>query len=168
MEERKFEKLLKDNEAEFNRHALRLTKDYDEAKDLVQDAMTRAYIYRDKFYEGTNFNAWVYTIMKNLFLNQCNKLKRKPTTLDINHPEVSYNIEDRSVANIGLRCLVEADMDAEINRLEVKYKSTFKMHFRGFQYKEIADTLQLPLGTVKNRIHVARKLLQQKLEHQLS
>jgi RNA polymerase sigma factor (sigma-70 family) len=163
-----FEKMLGDSSEECFRHALRLTKESEAAKDLVQETMTRAFIYKDRFQEGTNFKAWIYTIMRNLFLNQYNKQKKNPSTLDINNPEVSYNIYDRSVSNAGYRYLVEDDINNAIHHLEEKYKATFSMHFRGFQYKEIAEKMKLPIGTVKNRIHVARKLLQSNLRSQFN
>lgn len=167
MESREFELLLKNCQADCYRHALRLTKDEDEAKDLLQDTMTRAFIYKDKFQEGTNFNAWIYTIMKNLFLNLKSKQKRVPVSLDIQNPEIGYFVEDKSVANSGLRQLIESDLEAEIDTIDGKFGQTFNMYFRGFQYQEIAERMKIPLGTVKNRIHVARKLLQNRVSREL-
>ena len=167
MERKKFEKLLKICQDECYRHALRLTKDENDAKDLMQETMTRAFIYKEKFQEGTNFKAWIYTIMKNLFLNQKSKQKRIPVALDIQNPDESYFVEDKSVANSGLRKLIESDLEAEIHSIDSKFGQTFNMYFQGWQYQEIAERMRIPLGTVKNRIHVARKLLQNRVNREL-
>lgn len=142
---------------------MKLTRDLDDANDLLQDTMVKAYTNRDKFAEGTNLKAWLYTIMRNTFITNYQRMVRRGTfvdTTDNNHylNSSSVQIENGVFGNLALDDIYEA-----IDKLDEVFKTPFMMHFRGFKYHEIADKLQIPIGTVKNRIHIARKLLKEDL-----
>ena len=138
--------------------ALRLTKNNDDAHDLVQEALLKALTYKDKFNEGTNFKAWVHTILKNLFINDHRRSVRGRTVMDNLENEKSQWF-DRTSPNSPLSAITLKNIHAEVNALEDDYKVPFELHYEGFKYHEIAEELNIPIGTVKTRIFVARKKL---------
>ncbi|OEK07488.1 RNA polymerase sigma factor [Roseivirga misakiensis] len=143
--------------------AIKLTKDHDDANDLLQETLMKAYNNREKFAEGTNLKAWLYTIMKNTFITNYQRMVRRGTFIDTTDNlhfinSTSTQIENRAAGNFALR-----DINTSIEKLDDVYKIPFMMYFRGFKYHEIADRLEIPIGTVKNRIHIARKQLKEKL-----
>lgn len=143
--------------------AIKLTKDSDDANDLLQETLMKAFKNRDKFKEGTNLKAWLYTIMKNTFITNYQKMVRRGTFIDTTDNlhfinSSSTQIENRAAGNFALR-----DINTAIEKLDEVYKVPFMMYFRGFKYHEIAERLEIPIGTVKNRIHIARKELKEKL-----
>ncbi|MBC6400461.1 MAG: RNA polymerase sigma factor [Ekhidna sp.] len=144
-------------------YALKLTKDKDEADDLLQETVFKAYSNREKFQEGTNLKAWMYTIMKNTFITNYQRMVRRKTFIDTtdNNHFINTNInqlENRASGNFVLR-----DVNKAINNLKDMYRAPLMMYFRGFRYHEIAKKLEIPIGTVKNRIHIARKELKEVL-----
>ena len=138
---------------------MRLTRDPDDANDLLQETLMKAFIHREKFTDGTNLKAWLYTIMKNTFITNYQRLARKKTFVDttenlhfLNAPGyVTYNGAEGSFAL--------QDIHKAIGSLDENHRKPFVMYFTGYKYHEIAETLRLPIGTVKNRIHLARKEL---------
>jgi len=144
--------------------ALKLTKDVEEANDLLQETMLKAYTNRDKFSEGTNLKAWLYTIMKNTFITNYQRLVRRNTFIDTTDNLHYINSTENITQNLAYSKFALSDMNNAINALDDAYKTPFMMHFRGFKYHEIADKLGIPIGTVKNRIHIARKELKAKLK----
>ena len=143
--------------------ALKLTKDVDDANDLLQDTFLKAFSNKDKFAEGTNLKAWLYTIMKNTFFTNYQRMVRRGTFVDKTDNLHYLNSGDALIENEVFGSFTLTDIRAAIERLDEGYKVPFEMYFRGFKYQEIADTLQIPIGTVKNRIHIARKLLKESL-----
>ncbi|AMQ55381.1 RNA polymerase sigma factor [Algoriphagus sanaruensis] len=143
--------------------AMKLTRDVDDANDLLQDTMVKAFTNRDKFTEGTNLKAWLYTIMKNTFITNYQKMVRRGTFVDTTDNLHYINSSDSLIENDAYGSFAMDDIQEAIDKLEDVYKTPFMMHFRGFKYHEIADRLQIPIGTVKNRIHIARKLLKEDL-----
>jgi RNA polymerase sigma-70 factor (ECF subfamily) len=144
--------------------ALKLTKDVEEANDLLQETMLKAYTNRDKFAEGTNLKAWLYTIMKNTFITNYQRLVRRNTFIDTTENLHYINSTENITQNQAFASFAMKDMQTAIEKLDDAYKTPFIMHFRGFKYHEIADRLNIPIGTVKNRIHIARKELKKKLK----
>ncbi|UZR95586.1 RNA polymerase sigma factor [Chondrinema litorale] len=144
--------------------ALKLTKDHEEANDLLQETMLKAYTNRDKFAEGTNLKAWLYTIMKNTFITNYQRLVRRNTFIDSTDNLHYINSTENITQNLAYSSFAMNDMNKAIQALDEAYKVPFMMHFRGFKYHEIADRLGIPIGTVKNRIHIARKELKGKLK----
>lgn len=144
--------------------AIRLTKNQEDAKDLIQETVLRAYKHRDKFKVGTNFKSWCAAIMRNTFINQYRKNKRRR---HINEPIESflYMLESQNaIANQGETKIMLEEYQNTINELRQIYRVPFLMFFQGFEYKEIAEHLELPIGTVKSRIFFARKKLKQLLK----
>jgi RNA polymerase sigma factor (sigma-70 family) len=143
--------------------ALKLTKDVEDANDLLQDTLMKAYTNRDKYTEGTNLKAWAYTIMKNTFITNYQRMVRKNTFIDTSDNLHYINSFESSTDNLAYSTFALADINKAITKLEDVYRTPFMMHYRGFKYHEIADKLKIPIGTVKNRIHIARKELKDML-----
>lgn len=135
----------------------------DDANDLLQDTMVKAFTNRDKFTEGTNLKAWLYTIMKNTFITNYQRMVRRGTFVDTTDNLHYINSGDILVENGAYGDFAMDDIYAAIDKLDDVYKVPFMMHYKGFKYHEIADKLNIPIGTVKNRIHIARKLLKEDL-----
>ncbi len=143
--------------------AMKLTRDVDDANDLLQDTMVKAFTNKDKFTEGTNLKAWLYTIMKNTFITNYQRMVRRGTFVDTTDNLHYINSSDALIDNGVFGNFTMDDIQQAIQKLDEVYRTPFLMHFRGFKYHEIADKLQIPIGTVKNRIHIARKLLKEDL-----
>ena len=143
--------------------ALKLTKDQDDAKDLLQETMLKALTNRDKFTDGTNLKAWLFTIMKNTFITNYQRMVRRNTFIDTTENLHYINSSDSIAENLAFNSFAMKDIKKAIDKLDEAYRTPFLMHFRGFKYHEIADKLDIPIGTVKNRIHIARKELKDKL-----
>ncbi len=139
--------------------ALKLTKDTEEANDLLQETMLKAYTNRDKFADGTNLKAWLYTIMKNTFITNYQRMVRRNTFIDTTDNLHYINSTENITQNMAYSSFTMRDIQTAIEALDEAYRTPFVMHFRGFKYHEIADRLNIPIGTVKNRIHIARKEL---------
>lgn len=144
--------------------ALRLTSNKDKAKDLVQDTSMRAFRYREKFKMGTNFKGWIATIMRNTFINNYRKEKRQRT---VSEPveNLAYGLESKNILSyageINLRV---QEIYRQIESIGEIYSVPFLMHYRGYEYQEIAAHLDLPMGTVKSRIFTARKKLKNRIQ----
>jgi RNA polymerase sigma factor (sigma-70 family) len=141
----------------------RFTNDKDESLDLVQDTMLKALMYRDKFREDTNLKGWLFTIMRNTFINNYRKNQRSKTSHDTTKELYYLNVEDTHTFNIPDSSYEYKDIWKNVNDLREELLIPFKMHTSGYKYNEIADHLNIPIGTVKNRIFHARKELQKKL-----
>ncbi|MEN8204005.1 MAG: RNA polymerase sigma factor [Bacteroidota bacterium] len=150
-------------EERLDRFALSLTADREEAKDLLQETFLKALSSKDKFIEFTNFEAWAYTIMKNTFINNYRKAVRQKTVVDttkdlyyLSNPNDSSHIKPDS-------SIQHKEINKHIDELQDELKVPFLMHTRGYKYKEIAEKLELKIGTVKSRIFFTRKKLMQSL-----
>jgi len=141
--------------------AYNLTKNDEDAKDLYQETAFRAMTNRDKFRPGTNFKAWCYTIMKNIFINNYRKKIKRNTILDSTDNDFYINSSSNVVSNDAGSNMMMQELNNMVNSLDDSIKRPFEMHFEGFKYQEIADDLELPLGTVKSRIFFARKALKE-------
>ena len=139
----------------------RFTSDPDEGLDLIQDTLLRALRYRDKFQDGTNLRAWLFTIMRNTFINQYRKNSKNRTSRvkELN----TLHIEDNHTFSRPDSNLEYDDIRKKMMDLREELLTPFMMHTNGYQYQEIAEHLNVPLGTVKSRIFLARKELQMKL-----
>jgi len=149
--------------------AHKFAKNEPDAEDLFQETIYKALKSKNRFKEGTNLTAWLYVIMKNTYISKYQTMKRRKTDADYSLnkynfiPEQYTNARDENYGPMKLSIDLIMQM---VNKLEDAYKTPFMMYFRGFKYIEIAEKLKVPIGTVKNRIHVARKLLQQGLTEQ--
>ena len=144
--------------------AMNLTRDADDAKDLVQETLLKALLNKDKFKAGTNLKAWLYTIMRNSFINNYHRLSRRSRQLVSDDLLVLLAADHRFIAQNGAAgAFILQDVRQAIRHLHQDFRRPFWMYFTGYKYLEIADKLQIPIGTVKNRIHIARKELKEKL-----
>ena len=143
--------------------AYNLTKNTEDAKDLYQETAFRALSNRDKFQPGTNFKAWMFTIMKNIFINNYREKVKANTILDTTDNQYYLNSGSHATGNAAEGSIMLKELTSLVSSLDDSIRIPFLMHFEGFKYQEIADELQLPLGTVKSRIFFARKELKDKI-----
>lgn len=144
--------------------AFNLTKNQEEAKDLYQETAYRALTNRDKFSAGTNFKAWLFTIMKNIFINNYRKKVKSNTIIDTTDNLYYINSSSHTVSNQAETGMLMKELQVLINDLEEGIRIPFVMHYYGYKYQEIAEHLDLPLGTVKSRIFFARKELKDRID----
>jgi len=141
--------------------ALGLTKNMDDARDLFQETVFKALKNKDKFSLGTNFKAWIMTLMRNTFINEYRRKKRHNVT---SAPSDSFYFEatkeNTSIRNLGTSNLEMEELDKMMNSIDQKLRTPFQMYYVGMSYQEISDELEVPLGTIKSRIFFARKELQ--------
>jgi RNA polymerase sigma-70 factor, ECF subfamily len=142
-----------------NSFAYNLTKNVEDAKDLYQETTFRALANRDKFQPDTNFKAWMFTIMKNIFINNYRKKVKQNTVLDHTDNQFFLNSNHHAAPNAAEGEIMLQELNEMLSNLDDSVKVPFMMHYEGFKYQEIADELTLPLGTVKSRIFFARKEL---------
>ena len=146
--------------------AKKLTKDRVEAEDLVQETAIKAFRGMHTFKEGTSFKSWSFTILKNTFITKYNKRKKRNI---VNAPieDFTYALSSRhAVRNDAVSQLKVKEIKGCIKKLSPKSKMPFLMHVEGYQYNEIADSLDIPIGTVKSRINYARTKLKSIMEDQ--
>ena len=151
-------------QSELQRFAFKLTADKEEANDLLQDTSLKALENIDKYTPDTNFKAWLYTIMRNIFINNYRKVVREQTFVD--YTDNLYNIDSTQLTKDSI---TENDYDRKelyraVKSLPDSYRVPFSMFVSGFKYREIAVKLSLPLGTVKSRIFFTRRILQEELK----
>jgi len=147
--------------------AYRLTNNYEDARDLIQETALRAFNNKEKFEMGTNFHAWVVTIMRNTFINFYRKKKNRATVCE---PTGSYVFENNSnfEENRAYSNLMMNELKAIICQLSDTYNIPFTMFYEGYKYEEIANHLGLPIGTVKSRIFFARQFLKEAVQNRYS
>jgi RNA polymerase sigma-70 factor (ECF subfamily) len=143
-------------------HSLTLNKE--DAEDLVQETCLKALKNSDKFVYDSSLKAWTFTILKNTFINHYRRSKRKITF--INHPleHHPHHASITSRADNPHSIFISKEMEQNIEKLDERFRRPFKMHFLGYKYKEIAEILNLTLGTVKSRIYFSRKKLIKRLK----
>jgi RNA polymerase sigma-70 factor (ECF subfamily) len=139
--------------------AYNLTKNVEDAKDLYQETAYRAITNQDKFRPGTNLKAWLFTIMKNIFINNYRKKSKAKTIMDSTDNLYYINSGSITINNTAESNIMMKELIKMVEELDNSIKVPFLMHYQGFKYQEIADQLDLPLGTVKSRIFFARKEL---------
>jgi RNA polymerase sigma-70 factor (ECF subfamily) len=161
MSNQEFEKILVTNVDFLKPFAFTLTKDNESAKDLTQETLYRALANKDKYHAGTNVKAWMYTIMRNIFINDYRKKSRQNVIFDHTPNEFLLDHNQSSVSNSAESNITRKEILTAIEQLPDIFRYPFVLYFEGYKYNEIADYLQEPLGTVKSRIHFARKLLKE-------
>ncbi len=137
--------------------AMKLTRNRDRADDLMQDTFTKSFSHLTSFQDGTNLKAWMSTIMRNAFINDY----RKQTTRNkyLQPMESGGGCESVLIGETANSSLMMEELNEIISTLNPTYSIPFMMYYEGFQYHEISDKLNKPLGTIKSRIFTARKLL---------
>jgi len=150
--------------------AFRLTLDEDDAKDLVQDTYLKAFRFISSFQQGTNAKAWLFRILKNSFINDFRKKSKEPSKVDYQDVETFYNSDDvDSDITTDLRVESVQDMIGDevsnaLNSLPVDFRTVIILcDLEGFTYEEMAKILDIPIGTVRSRLHRARNILKDKL-----
>jgi RNA polymerase sigma-70 factor (ECF subfamily) len=150
--------------------AYRLTLDEDDAKDLLQDTYLKAYRFIDSFQQGTNAKAWLFRILKNSFINDYRKRSKEPSKVDYQEVESYYNSEDvdRQITPDlrveTLQDMIGDEISNALNSLDVDFRTVIILcDLEGFKYDEMAKILDIPIGTVRSRLHRARNLLKEKL-----
>ncbi len=146
------------------RFAMSLTSNTEDAKDLLQETFVKAITYRDKFEENTNLKAWTFTIMKNTFINNYRRNVKANTTFDNTEDLYYLNLNQESSFETPDSEFSVKEIQKKIDELSNEFKEPFLMHTQGYKYKEIADKLNLKIGTVKSRIFFTRKKLMTKLK----
>lgn len=145
--------------------AYRLTNNVEDAKDLIQETALRAFNNKEKFEVGTNFRAWVTTIMRNTFINIYRKKKNRNTSSEPTDSYIFIN-EDHAVDNTAHSNMTMLELDNILGRLDLIYRKPFLLFFEGYKYEEIAESMSLPIGTVKSRIFFARQKLMDTINQQ--
>lgn len=143
--------------------AKQLTRNEDDAHDLLQETFLKALTYRDKYVVQNNFKAWVYTIMKNIFINNYRRNKKAKTIIDQTDNLYFMNYNKQSKDTNPESILATKELQHGINKLDSDFRRAFDMYNDGYKYKEIADDLDLTIGTVKSRIFYSRKKLMENL-----
>ncbi|HYO23254.1 MAG TPA: RNA polymerase sigma factor [Flavisolibacter sp.] len=138
--------------------AITLTKDQESAKDLCQETLCKAFTYRDKYEPGTNIKAWLFTIMRNIFINDYRRGNRKKMVMDTVKQSISP-FALSSETSVRLK-----EINTAIYHLPAIFKKACLLYLHGYKYHEIALALDEPLGTIKSRIHFAKKLLQKQID----
>jgi RNA polymerase sigma factor (sigma-70 family) len=146
------------------RFALSLTSNSEDAKDLLQETFAKAITYRNKFEDNTNLKAWTFTIMKNTFINNYRRAVKSNTTFDNTEDLYYLNLGRVTTSETPESTLSVKEIQKAIDGLDQEFKVPFMMHTQGFKYKEIADELNLKIGTVKSRIFFTRKKLMERLK----
>ena len=144
--------------------AYSLTKNTEDARDLYQETAYRAITNREKFRPGTNLKAWLFTIMKNIFINNYRKKVKANTIMDTTDNQYYIKSGDNAIGNKAESSIMMKELTRMIDTLDESIRIPFLMHYQGYKYQEIADHLELPLGTVKSRIFFARKDLKVQIQ----
>ncbi|MFY9464776.1 MAG: RNA polymerase sigma factor [Sediminibacterium sp.] len=154
-----FDQMLLNNAEFLKPFAVTLTRDHEAAKDLYQETLFKALTNKDKYNAGTNIKAWLYTIMRNIFINNYRRKAKQSTIFDHTPNEYLLNLNQGAVTNDAVANMNLKEVKQAIHNLPEIFKNPFLLYFDGYKYHEIAEMLDEPLGTIKSRIHFARKLL---------
>ena len=158
-----FNELLLSSAGSLKPFAVSLTHDQEVAKDLFQETLYRALANRDKYNTGTNVKAWLFTIMRNIFINDYRRRAKRRTIFDNSVNDSLIDCGKTFVNNRGEDYLHLREIKQAIYHLPQIFKIPFLLYFEGYRYHEIAYSLNEPLGTIKSRIHFARKILKEQI-----
>ena len=144
--------------------AYSFTRDIVNAEDLYQDTMLKAYSCFYQYQPNTNLKSWLFTIMKNIFINQYRRNKRRSGVVTVKDEFTQSDLSSGCTKNRAEETFVLGDVNKVLAKLPRIYADPFVMYFEGYKYQEIAEKLKTPIGTVKTRIHLAREILKKKLK----
>ncbi len=159
-----FSEMLLKNTGTLQPFALSLTRDMDSAKDLLQETLYKALSNREKYQPGTNIKAWLFTIMRNIFINEYRRKAKQKTIFDNSANDFLINSGQAVTKNNAESALQMKEIQQAIHGLPDIFRIPFKLYLEGFKYQEIAESLGEPLGTIKSRIHFSRKLLKEQIQ----
>ena len=157
----KFQNDLMNLQSNMLNFAYMLTSNRDDAYDLLQDTTLKVLDNESKYAENTNFKGWVFTIMRNIFINNYRRTARAATMIDTTDNLYHLNLSQDSGLESPEESYGASEIGAAIESFSDEYRIPFSMHVAGYKYNEIAEHMNLPLGTVKSRIFFARKKLQE-------
>ncbi len=152
---------LQDNLLSF---AYQLTTNKEEAQDLLQDTTLKALDNEEKYVDNVNFKGWIFTIMRNIFINNYRQTVRKATVIDQTEDLYHLNISQESGLATPEGSVAVKEISAALESFSDDYRIPFNMYVAGYKYNEIAEKMNLPLGTIKSRIFFARKRLREELK----
>lgn len=158
-----FREILMNDSESLKPIAVNLTRDKEMAKDLFQETMYRALANEHKYSNGTNLKAWLFTIMRNIFINDYRRNVKHRLIFNSPAGGVEINTGNVVVANDGEQALHVKEIKNTIHQLPQIFQTPFLLYFEGYRYHEISESLNEPLGTIKSRIYFARKLLKEKI-----
>ncbi|MDE5877264.1 MAG: RNA polymerase sigma factor [Muribaculaceae bacterium] len=159
-----FKKRLLGLQSNLMNFAYQLTTSREAAADLVQDTTLKVLDNEEKYVDNVNFKGWVFTIMRNIFINNYRRQVRSATVVDSTEDLYHLNISQESGLSTPDGSFAAKEISSAINAFSDEYRIPFNMYIAGYKYSEIADKMGLPLGTVKSRIFFARKRLQGMLQ----
>lgn len=140
--------------------AFQLTTNREDAEDLLQETTLKALDNEDKYVDNVNFKGWIFTIMRNIFINNYRQTVRRATVVDTTEDLYHLNLLQDSGINTPDGSYAVKEISKVVAQFPEEYRIPFTMHLAGYKYSEIADKLNLPLGTIKSRIFFTRKRLQ--------
>ncbi len=158
-----FNEMLLTNADFLKPFAINLTRDTEAANDLYQETLYKALANKEKYNAGTNIKAWLFTIMRNIFINDYRRKAKQKTIFDSTPNDYLINQKQTSISNAAESDLRIKEINKAIQQLPEIFKTPFLLYFDGYKYNEIAEVLIEPLGTIKSRIHFARKLLKEQI-----
>jgi RNA polymerase sigma factor (sigma-70 family) len=155
---------INDHKSALKNFAMNFTQNIDDADDLVQETMLKAIRYSKLYQEGTNLKGWLYTIMRNTFINDYRRMVKQRSIIDTTEEVNSAQLMKSATDNQANNKFISDDVNKALALLSYEYYTPFIKYFEGYKYHEIADMLNIPIGTVKTRIHVARQSLKSNLK----
>jgi RNA polymerase sigma factor (sigma-70 family) len=158
-----FNEILLTNADFLKPFAINLTRDTEAANDLYQETLYKALANKEKYNAGTNIKAWLFTIMRNIFINDYRRKAKHKTIFDSTPNEYLINLKQGTVNNGAESEMRVKEINKAVRDLPGIFKTPFLLYFEGYKYNEIAEVLHEPLGTIKSRIHFARKLLKEQI-----
>lgn len=158
-----FNEMLLTNADFLKPFAINLTRDTEAANDLYQDTLYKALANQEKYNAGTNIKAWLFTIMRNIFINNYRRKTKQKIIFDNTPNDYLINNKQATVSNAAESEIRIKEIKKAIQELPEIFKTPFLLYFDGYKYNEIAEVLNEPLGTIKSRIHFARKLLKEQI-----
>jgi RNA polymerase sigma factor (sigma-70 family) len=159
-----FSALLEEHTPILKNFAFKFTHDSEVADDLFQDTMVKALKYYEQFKEGTNIKGWLFTIMRNTFINDYRRDVRKNALITQEEELSSAHLMQSATVNAAEGKFAMADIQRTLSKLPKCYYDPFMQYFEGYKYHEIAEDMNIPIGTVKTRIHMARIILKKQLK----
>ena len=163
MSSSEFNQMLLSNADFLKPFAVNLTRDTEAANDLYQETLYKALANQEKYNAGTNIKAWLFTIMRNIFINNYRRKAKQKTIFDNTPNDYLINLKQATVSNDAESDMRIKEIKKAIQQLPEIFKTPFLLYFDGYKYNEIAEVLNEPLGTIKSRIHFARKLLKEQI-----
>lgn len=164
IEEPSFEERVLSLQSNLKMFAMKLASNHDDADDLLQETILKAMRNKDKYVSNVNLKGWLFTIMRNIFINEYRRATVRNTTIDETEDSYFLNLPQDSGFATPDGAYTLTEIENAIQEFKDDYRIPFTMHVAGFKYKEIADKMDLPIGTIKSRIFFARKQLAENLK----